>query len=727
MRRPADFAVLAALAGAVVAGWVAPAGAASAVTVDAGYDSLYAPGRSLPVRVRVEADRLVRGAVEVRGGALAGPEARNEVRLPVEVPGGSAKEFLVVLPAQRSFEGIGGALEVTARLVDGSRREVAGSSPVSLRPTADQELVGLLPGVLAGGPVPGPAPLAVEAGVARFVAVGPAELAQAPATLEPLGTLGLADDELARLAPSARAGVLRWVAAGGQLLVDGRPGDRVEGLPEDWQPGAGGRADAGRGRLVLTGGAMASGRWAGLVEPTPRAGGVTTTVVEPVGNALANDAGLRVPELGWLLVFLLAYVVVVGPLTALVLGRLGRAELAWVVIPVVAVVFTAGSWAGAHSLRGGTRLAHGTVVELSPAGAIATTFVGVAARSEQRAGVGFDEGWTAGRNPTGFERAPAPSVVETTSKGPVARLALDAGGFGVARGEGPVEPGGALDLEAVSEVDGRARGKVRNRLSFPLEQVAVFVAGGGTLVGSLAAGEEREWVVAGANRGGGFDAEPVEAELWRDAAGRFGPPDPDHIVNFPLWGSAPESSDPSLRSPGMALAAGWTRAFVPPVSVNGARRSPVGRTVLVARAPVRPVGGTLTDLTVRREVVRAGQRGFLGRGVVFHGTSPSTVVRFTLPDGAAPRPLVARLPAAGGVEIWLDGAWQRLPTVGGADPVPGRGVRAVPVPGPPFRGVGRVADYDVAPAAVQRGQVWFRIGPDGDLPLVGNFTLREKR
>jgi hypothetical protein len=131
---------------------------------------------------------------------------------------------------------------------------------------------------------------------------------------------------------------------------------------------------------------------------------------------------------------------------------------------------------------------------------------------------------------------------------------------------------------------------------------------------------------------------------------------------------------------------------------------------------------------VRREVVRAGQRGFLGRGVVFHGTSPSTVVRFSLPDGAAPRSLVARLPAGGAVEIWLDGAWQRLPTVGGADPVPGRGVRAVPVPGPPFRGVGRVADYDVAPAAVQGGQVWVRIGPDdGDIPLVGNFTLREKR
>ena len=43
--------------------------------------------------------------------------------------------------------------------------------------------------------------------------------------------------------------------------------------------------------------------------------------------------GLRVPRLGWLLLFLLAYAAIVGPITAVVLGRARRTELAWIVIP----------------------------------------------------------------------------------------------------------------------------------------------------------------------------------------------------------------------------------------------------------------------------------------------------------------------------------------------------------------------------------------------------------
>ena len=39
-------------------------------------------------------------------------------------------------------------------------------------------------------------------------------------------------DELARLSPGARAGVLRWIEAGGRLLVDSAPGQAVPGLPD---------------------------------------------------------------------------------------------------------------------------------------------------------------------------------------------------------------------------------------------------------------------------------------------------------------------------------------------------------------------------------------------------------------------------------------------------------------------------------------------------------------
>ena len=44
--------------------------------------------------------------------------------------------------------------------------------------------------------------------------------------------------------------------------------------------------------------------------------------------------------------FLIAYLLVVGPLNVLLLRRLGRPQLAWVTIPVVAVAFAAGVCAG---------------------------------------------------------------------------------------------------------------------------------------------------------------------------------------------------------------------------------------------------------------------------------------------------------------------------------------------------------------------------------------------
>src|SRR5690606_10818735 len=88
-----------------------PAAAATRIAVDAGWaGGDYVPGRPLPVRVDITADRLLTGSLHV---AIGGDPVES-VTLPVEVPGGTTKRFVVVLagPPQGDFE-------VTARVSGG--------------------------------------------------------------------------------------------------------------------------------------------------------------------------------------------------------------------------------------------------------------------------------------------------------------------------------------------------------------------------------------------------------------------------------------------------------------------------------------------------------------------------------------------------------------------------------------------------------------------------------
>src|SRR5690349_3074297 len=76
--------------------WAGPASADTTLDVDAGYAGLFIPGQEVPVRVRITADRLVRGTLEVEVGSA---DNGTPVALAVEVPGGSQKQFLVTAPS----------------------------------------------------------------------------------------------------------------------------------------------------------------------------------------------------------------------------------------------------------------------------------------------------------------------------------------------------------------------------------------------------------------------------------------------------------------------------------------------------------------------------------------------------------------------------------------------------------------------------------------------------
>jgi len=158
--------------------------------------------------VTVTAERLVKGELVVKESG-----AKREATLPVEVAGGSVKRFTVVLPG--GVSAANGAVEVELRV--GGR--ALGRGRADVKPAGDAELVGLGPQLVEGRSVPGPAALAVDAGVARFAALDAGLLAQAPGSLEGLSAVGLAPGELGALAPGVRAGLLRWVGGGGRLGI----------------------------------------------------------------------------------------------------------------------------------------------------------------------------------------------------------------------------------------------------------------------------------------------------------------------------------------------------------------------------------------------------------------------------------------------------------------------------------------------------------------------------
>jgi hypothetical protein len=407
--------------------------------------------------------------------------------------------------------------------------------------------------------------------------------------------------------------------------------------------------------VVATGGAVAAGRWSGLVEPSGR-GAVSSRFggEAPLASTLAADAGLRTPEIGWLVGFLITYVVVVGPVVFFAARRRGRPELAWVAVPLVALLFTSGSWAVGRNLRKATELVHASVLTTGAGGPVATSYVGVFSRSGETARIGFPSGWSTGTF-AGAGGAAAPTLVTQTSDGPEARLALNVGQFGMVSATGPA-PGdgtGGLQVTATSDAGGRVTGSVRNATPFRLDGVALFVGTDTVGVGGLAPGEESPFsVVTGQAR---FDGGNPEFTVW----GGLGMGTPDAVADIGLWQAAQSTAGLNLLSPDLIVAAGWTKDFVPDVRVGGRKARPKGRPVVMSRAPLRlPAAGPATN-AARRDIVRDP---FVNRFA--RPAAAGSVVRFVFPDGADTSN-VTMTNLFGSGEVWQDGAWQAAPCQGG--------------------------------------------------------------
>lgn len=717
--------------------------------VEAGYgDGLYVPGRALPVRVRITADRLVSGELRVELRSLGGG-GQMPVDVPVEVPGGSTKDIVVAVPTPAFTD----RLEVRARLDAGG---AAISGEAELTTSVDTELVGLLPGLVDR--VPEPVAVPMDLGTARFTNLD-AELPVAGA-LDPLGTIITGPQGLGDLEGEARRNVLDWIDRGGHLVVDTEPGGRIEGLPTEWQPGDATRRPAGQGEIRLSGGAASEGRWGDVVEPTSlvQPGDVMMTMqfsMGDVASGVARDGGFRIPTLGWLLVFLVVYVVLAGPVVFFVIRR--RAALwSWAVLPALALVFAAVAFVVGSDARSASQSAHGTAVETGPAGARASTYLGLVSRSGADGEARFPAGWSVEEGPglSGAEIGvavvpampggdmPEPPAGDGGSSGRVTvspdattgEIELDPGDFGVLTASGPLDADtSGLEVTATAAADGSLHGTVRNTTDVTLRQVIVLVGDRVWDGGTLEPGQEVEWQLGAAEGAVGM-GEPPE-EPWREAIGWDGPPDPNSPVNYELWAQLrARMTDP--YGPGWVTAAGWTRDWSPPVDPGGELTA--GRTVFTTRAPVAAEAGAVPADAVRREFLRgreatelppppdpaadaAGEDGKAAEpafdDMAFDEWSSSgAVARFVLPPDADPAtPLEVALPGAiARAEVWAGGRWVPLAEPADRpadiqDPYDPRAARFIGLPG----------------GSVQDGAVYLRVEVYDDvLEPTMDFSVR---
>ena len=301
------------------------------------------PGLPITVDVTISTDVLFAGELEAR-------VASATQLVPVEIPAGGEKTYSVQvgLPV--------GSTQVRLRLYEDGASEASATANLSLRSATDEPIVAvvgsdeLLERIdRAAVAVTGRDVIAAatdvdsdEFGVARYLVV----------------------EDPGELSPAARD----WLRGGGRLIVD-QSQLSVLGLDlgAPLPAGADDYFSVGRGWITAVDGlsSLTSADWSRIITPpryqlAPRE--MWQSPEQMLMQSAVSGGDQRVPTLPWLLGALVAYAVLVGPVNFAVLRRLGKRELAWVTIPVLAFLGVGGFWLAGRERLQANVLNHGTVI-----------------------------------------------------------------------------------------------------------------------------------------------------------------------------------------------------------------------------------------------------------------------------------------------------------------------------------------------------------------------------
>ena len=287
----------------------------------------------------------------------------------------------------------------------------------------------------------------------------------------------------------------------------------------------------GGGRVILLGNDMATDAYRGW-EGSPRLwarllptngaleqffGGFPPDEAQSaMGTALSNLPSLEVPPAELLLVVIVAYILLIGPISYVVLRRMDRRELAWVTAPVLVVIFTACSFGIGNSMKGSEVIVNQiSLIRSSGAGGAATIESYAGIFSPDRATYDLtveDDALMAKLRTTGFDGTQASAsdvVIEQGDPAHLRGLSIGVFGFEAVRADAIVEREPVLVI-AWRNDGGNLIGTVTNDGTLPVQDVAYVSSSGGDMIKTeLAPGESAEFTVESTNFNGSSASDQV--------------------------------------------------------------------------------------------------------------------------------------------------------------------------------------------------------------------------
>ena len=288
----------------------------------------------------------------------------------------------------------------------------------------------------------------------------------------------------------------------------------------------------GAGQVVLVGADLASealASWPAAVtfwnrvDPTTQAidqflGGASDRdqMRSSMRNALSTLPTLTVPSAELLIGVIVAYILLIGPISYVALRRWDRRELAWVTAPILIVTFSACSFGIGRTIKGTDIVVNQVaIVRTTSAGtAMVETFAGVFSPDRSTYDLSVDADALLAPIPgDGFVddgTAPAPGGTMIEQGRPAHLRGLSIASFGFAG----IEASAIADAEPALEVtwavrDGVAVGTVTNVSDEPLTDVALVSSAGGERIGDLAPGASAEFQFGDPNFNGSSASDQV--------------------------------------------------------------------------------------------------------------------------------------------------------------------------------------------------------------------------
>ncbi len=356
--------------------------------VSAGIESYVDPYAPVHFSIALASDELLVGRLDVTTGGITVPAA-------VEVPAGGSKRYDVEVPAPYDRRQATVAL---LRTLDGQDEELMSES-IRLRVPDGEVLVGMLDAAGVATAVRSATATPIGGDIVTITV----DETMIEHGLEPAAYVVAGSGAVRALGEPARRALEQWVGGGGRLVGEADDLSLVgEPATGSLFPGTAALvARQGDGEIIAVAGidAVAVDEWTRIIhDPVPVALiRDQTSSGSQLGLVSAASAGrdVGVPALSWLLLGILLFVVMIGPVNFVLLRGFGKPEMAWITIPFLSAVFVAGFWLIGRSSVADFTLSHASLMVDSGNGTVGEAGLVVQVESGGDRRLTLPEGWSA--------------------------------------------------------------------------------------------------------------------------------------------------------------------------------------------------------------------------------------------------------------------------------------------------------------------------------------------